>query len=348
MLHFCLRNKKFLPFSLPALKLFAFIWLALPSLFFSLCLCPLKLEAELSEPPLKVVCTVGMISDAVKNIGAEAVSVQTLISAGGDPHLYLASPRDVLSLLQADLVFYNGLLLEGKITEALETQRAKGKAFPVAESLLGDSSLQLLSPYSIPPDLNPHGSRNTSQYDPHVWMDVGLWVRILPLIERELSVRRPLLAAEFKQRAEQYREKLLKLHERVKELIQSIPKSKRVLISSHDAFSYFGRTYDIEVRAVQGISTESEAGLKDINSLVDFIVERKIPAVFVETSVSERNMLALIQGAAARGQSVKIGGSLFSDSLGAADTPQGTYLGMIEHNAQTIAAALAGESSSGK
>ena len=286
-------------------------------------------RAELSQPkPLSVVATVGMVGDLVSRIGGEAVDVSTIIGNGGDPHLYKASPRDVLLIAKADVIFSGGLLLEGKMAEILERYSKKKPYLAVSETI---KSERLLT-----------GAEGTDHHDPHVWMDVLLWRDTVDAISGLLSQQRPESRAAFLEQAEQLKAELADLDTYIRELIQTIPPSQRVLVTAHDAFRYFGRAYAIEVRGIQGISTESEAGLKDINNLVDFLTERKIKAVFVETSVAEKNVLALLEGTAARGHAVKVGGTLYSDALGAPGTYEGTYLGMLESNANTIAQALGG------
>lgn len=278
--------------------------------------------------PIRVVATVGMVADTVSAIGAGEVTVETIIGAGGDPHLYKAAPKDVMMLAEADMIFYNGLFLEGKMAEILGRYSKQKPVIAVGESLDRSSLLQ-------PPEFEGHP-------DPHIWMDVSLWAKTVPAVRDALSTYRPQLKEFFTKNADAYLVQLEALHVEVRGHIAAIPRERRVLVTAHDAFNYFGRAYDIDVRGIQGISTESEAGLKDINSLVDFLVERKIPSVFVESSVSEKNVMALVEGARSRGHKVGVGGELFSDAMGAAGTPEGTYLGMIRHNAVTVSKGLQG------
>jgi manganese/zinc/iron transport system substrate-binding protein len=178
------------------------------------------------------------------------------------------------------------------------------------------------------------------QYDPHLWFDVSLWSRCAEVVEKALAGFDGAHGAEYQQSAAAYRQRLSELHEECKSRIGAIAPERRVLVTAHDAFNYFGRAYDMEVKAIQGISTESEAGVKEINELVAFITQRKIKAVFVETSVSDRNIKALVEGCRAQGHTVEIGGELFSDAMGQPGTPEGTYEGMVRHNVETIVKAL--------
>ncbi len=273
---------------------------------------------------LHVVCTTGMVADVVRNIGGEQVVVDQLMGAGVDPHLYKTSPRDVSRLNAADAVFYSGWHLEGKMAEVFQRLGRNKPVFAIAESI-------------------PEGELLVSEegtVDPHVWFDVSLWARTTTVVEDALSKLDPAHAEGYRANAAAYRERLTQLHEEAKRQIASIPEEQRVLVTAHDAFRYFGRAYDIEVRGIQGISTDSEAGVRQVNELVAFLVDRKIKAVFVESSVSDQNVRSLLEGARASGHKVEIGGELFSDALGDPGTPGGTYEGMIQHNVDTIVKAL--------
>jgi manganese/zinc/iron transport system substrate-binding protein len=279
---------------------------------------------------LKVVATVGMIGDVAAEIGGGKVSVRTLIGAGVDPHLYKPTVADVKQLDAADLLLRNGLLLEGRMGDVLNKMGKRGKTVhAVAEEALAGHG------YVV--------SDEGGHHDPHVWMDVAAWARVAGQIADALAAKDPENAAFYQERAAAYRERLDALDAYARKTLASIPKERRVLVTAHDAFGYMARAYGLEVRGVQGISTESEAGLKEINSLVGFLVERGVPAVFVESSVPTKAVEALIEGARSRGHQVRIGGELFSDAMGKAGTYEGTYLGMIDHNVTTIARALGGE-----
>lgn len=279
--------------------------------------------------PYRVVATVGMVADIVRQVAGDRAQVANIIGEGVDPHLYKPTRNDIAALQAADVVFYSGLLLEGKMADALVQLARRGKPVFAVTELVEDKYLL------EPPAMQGH-------YDPHVWMDVSAWARAVEAVARSLAEFDRPGAADYLANAKRYQAELEQLDAYVRKVIASIPARQRVLITAHDAFNYFGRAYDIEVRGIQGISTESEAGLEDINRLVDFIVQREIQAVFVETSVADRNVKALIEGARARGRTVRIGGSLFSDAMGPAGSYEGTYIGMLDHNATTIARALGG------
>lgn len=280
-----------------------------------------------AAPPLRVVATVGMVADVVREVGGGAVEVTTLMGAGVDPHLYKPTRGDVAALMQADAIFYCGLQLEGKMTEALTRVARGGKTVKSLAEGLENS-------YLI--------DAGNGHHDPHVWMDPGAWQRTAEVVAAALAGLRPADRSAFEAQAARYREQVRALDEQARRAMASIPPERRLLVTAHDAFSYFGRAYGIEVRGIQGISTESEAGLADINRLVDLLVTRRVPAVFVETSVADRNVRALVEGARARGHSLAIGGSLYSDAMGPTGTYEGTYLGMIDHNVTRIARALGG------
>ena len=295
-------------------------------------------ESDLSQAsdgsvePYKIVCTVGMITDIVRNLAGDYAEVEGIIGEGIDPHLYKPTRGDVVKLSQADVVFYNGLLLEGKMTDVLEGVASTGKPVKaVTEAILEETD------YLLEKD---DGSEYT---DPHVWMDVSGWLRALPVVAETLAVYDPENAEAYRTKAAVYTEQLEALDAYAKEVMSTIPESQGVLVTAHDAFQYLGRAYGIEVRGIQGISTESEAGVRDLEDLVDFIVERQIPAVFVESSVADKNVRALVEGARARGHDVIIGGSLFSDAMGQAGTYEGSYIGMIDSNVTTITNALGGQ-----
>jgi manganese/zinc/iron transport system substrate-binding protein len=276
----------------------------------------------------KVVATTSIIADTAREIAGEDAQVEALMGAGIDPHLYKASPGDLRKLSDASLILYNGLHLEGRLAEVLER--------------LGQRKPTLAITSSIPAEaLRPLTSQGT-MYDPHVWFDVSLWIEAARAMHEALAQYDPAHAAGYSRRFEQLAEKLRSLHAWCTSELASIPKPRRVLITAHDAFGYFGRAYDIEVLGIQGVSTDSEASVREINTLVQLIVDRKIPAVFVESTISPKAVEALVEGAAARGHAVQIGGQLLSDALGDAGTPQGTYIGMVRHNISTILAALRG------
>lgn len=274
--------------------------------------------------------TIAMIGDVVRNVAGESLEVRTLIGPGVDPHLYKPTARDVKELQAADLIFYNGLSLEGKMTDVLVRVGRGGKpVHAVTETILAE-----------PEYLLDDGSEH---YDPHVWMDVGGWMKATGVIADALVSFDPEHEGDYRASAEAYLAELEELDDYARRCLATIPEGQRVLVTAHDAFGYLARAYNLEVRGIQGISTESEAGLRDINELVSYLVEQRIPAVFVETSVSEKYVRALVEGARAQGHEVRIGGELFSDAMGEAGTYEGTYIGMIDHNVTTITRALGGE-----
>ncbi|MEM9283687.1 MAG: zinc ABC transporter substrate-binding protein [Verrucomicrobiota bacterium] len=291
---------------------------------------PTSETPEEAEGPYKITATVGMIADIVREIAGDKASVEGIIGEGVDPHLYKPTSADVKQLQDADVVFYNGLSLEGKMGDVLVRLARTGKpVYAVTEEILGESDYILT-------DEEDH-------QDPHVWMDVKGWMKAVNVVAKALAEFDSANADFYQSNATTYLETLAALDDYARKSISSIPKKQRVLVTAHDAFGYMARAYGLEVKGVQGMSTESEAGVKDVEDLVAYLVQKKIPAVFIESSVSDKNVKALIEGAKAKEHDVVIGGELFSDAMGPAGTYEGTYLGMIDHNVTTIANALGGE-----
>jgi manganese/zinc/iron transport system substrate-binding protein len=247
---------------------------------------------------------------------------------GVDPHLYRASASDVDKLDDADIIFYNGLHLEGRMTEIFDRLASSKPTIPVAEAISTDLLRQ-------PPEFE-------GQYDPHVWFDVSLWITVTREIEKQLSELDPGSADIYRANADAYVAELEELDGWAEEQIATIPEPARVLITAHDAFGYFGARYGMEVRGLQGTSTATEAGAADVQDLAQFIADRGIRAIFVESSVNEATIEAVRQAVQAKGKDVEIGGQLFSDAMGESGTEEGTYLGMVRHNVTTIVEALAG------
>jgi len=275
----------------------------------------------------RVVATVGMAADLVRRVGGDRVEVQQLMGSGVDPHLYKPTRDDIRDLMSGDLIVSVGLLLEGRLEEAI--------------SRLSERQRVLVLGTSIPAELLLVDAEGSGGHpDPHVWMDASLWSRSIPAIVQALSEGQPEYAEEFAARGSELSSELSALHEYGVECLQSVPVERRVLVTSHDAFRYFGRAYSIEVKGLQGISTVSELGLQDITQMVNLLSSRKINAVFVESSVSDKAIASVIEGCEAKGHQLKKGGTLFSDAPGNAGTPEATYCGMMLHNARTIAAAL--------
>ncbi len=276
--------------------------------------------------PLQVVASTGMIADTTRQIGGDLVEVRALMGPGVDPHAYRQTRSDIVAMTRADLVLWHGLYLEAQMEGFFEDLGRKRRVVAVADAM--------------PEEVLLGHEDYAGRFDPHVWMDPTLWVRIVGEITDALSQARPDGAATFAANAEAYKVTLDRLATYARDTLAKVPEDQRVLLSAHDAFGYFGRAYGFEVIGIQGISTESEAGLNRVSALVDLIVARKLKAVFVESSVSDRNIRALVEGAKAQGHSVTIGGELFSDAMGQDGTYEGTYIGMIDHNVTTIAAAL--------
>jgi len=286
-------------------------------------------QEDLSRRPIRAVTTIGMISDIVRNVGGQRVQVIGLMGPGVDPHLYKATEGDVIRLLEADVVFYNGLHLEAKMGDVLERMRSRTRTVAVTDCI--DRSLLL-----APPQFE-------GAYDPHVWFDVTLWMKAVECVRNTLIDMDPGSADLYRANAQAYLAQLADLHAYVQAQAARLPPEQRVLITAHDAFNYFGRAYGFEVRGLQGISTATEAGTADVQHLADFIAQRKIRAIFVESSVSPRTIEAVQAAVQARGFNVRIGGQLFSDAMGNPGTPEGTYIGMVRHNIDTIVRALLGE-----
>jgi len=286
-------------------------------------------EADLSQRPIRVVTTVGMINDIVQNVGGERVEVTSLMGPGVDPHLYKASEGDVTRMAEADVIFYNGLHLEAKMGEVFEKMEGRIKTVAVTQ---GIDQTELLAP----PEFE-------GAFDPHVWFDVTLWMKAAEQVRDTLIEMDPDYVELYQANAESYLAELSELHDYVKAQAEKVPGEQRVLITAHDAFNYFGRAYDFEVRGLQGISTATEAGTADVQSLAEFIAENKIPAIFVESSVPPRTIEAVQAAVRSRGFEVEIGGELFSDAMGDPGTSEGTYTGMVRHNIDTIVSSLLGE-----
>lgn len=292
-------------------------------------------NTDLSQRTINVVTTIGMITDIVQNVGGERVQATGLMGPGIDPHLYKASEGDVARLQQADIIFYNGLHLEAQMGGVLE-RMADGRIRTVAVTDPIDRAVLL-----APPEFK-------GNYDPHAWFDVTLWMKATEQVRDTLAEADPGSAALYQANAERYLGELADLHAYVQAQADRVPADKRVLITAHDAFNYFGRAYGFEVRGLQGISTESQASTSDVQGLADFITEREIPAIFVETSVPQRTIEAVQAAVRDRGFDVQIGGSLFSDAMGNPGTPEGTYIGMVRHNIDTIVGALLGETTAAR
>ena len=287
---------------------------------------PFMAGQAMAQEPLKIVATTGMIADAARQVGGDQVEVKGLMGPGVDPHAYRQTRSDIVAMTRANLVLWHGLYLEAQMEGFFHDLERKRTVVAVAEGLPKDV-------------LRAHDDYD-DKFDPHVWMTPVLWKHVVTEVQKALTDARPEAAEIFAANAAQHQADLDRLVAYGSVILANVPTESRVLISAHDAFGYFGRDYGFDVLGIQGISTQSEAGLNRIGELVDLLVDRNITAVFVESSVSDRSIRALIEGAASKGHEVKIGGELFSDAMGADGTYEGTYLGMLDHNITTIAGAL--------
>ncbi len=282
-------------------------------------------EEKKTNGKLNIVTTTTMITDLVKNIGGDHINLQGLMGSGVDPHLYKASEGDVTKLSNADIIFYNGLHLEGKLVEVFEKMKNK-KTIAISDAL--DKSTLIGSEYFA------------SNYDPHIWFDINYWKQATEFVVKTLSEAIPEQKTTFETNGNVYIEKLNTLKNKLEQTISSLPKEQRILVTAHDAFNYFGKAFDFEVVGLQGLSTATEAGVKDVQKLSAFIIENKVKAIFVESSVPKRTIEALQAAVKSKGHEVTIGGTLYSDALGDAGTIEGTYIGMFEYNVNTIVNAL--------
>ncbi|MEM6793907.1 MAG: zinc ABC transporter substrate-binding protein [Acidobacteriota bacterium] len=302
--------------------------LASLSLLLALGCAPAPPDSGAGNGPAQVVATTGMIADTAARIAGELAEVQGLMGPGVDPHLYKASESDVRTLSEADLILYNGLFLEGKMGDILVKLARDRPVVAISEVIPEEKRRE-------PPELE-------GQYDPHIWFDVSLWTETVTPIADALVEILPEHEDLLRAQAEAVRQELVDLDAWVVGKIGELPEERRVLITAHDAFGYFGDRYGLEVIGIQGISTLAEAGLQDVDRVVDLVVERDIPAIFVESSVPRRTVEAVRAAADSRGHRVEIGGELFSDAMGAPGTPEGTYEGMVRHNVETVVGALGG------
>jgi manganese/zinc/iron transport system substrate-binding protein len=285
-------------------------------------------SADLANRKVRAVTTTGMITDLVQRVGGDRLEVTGLMGPGVDPHLFKASEGDTLRLARADVVFYNGLHLEGKMAEVLEQMGRRVKTVAVTSKL-------------DPKEVRPAPSGADGLYDPHVWFDVTLWMKATEAVRDTLAELDPTSADVYRANAAAYLKELADLHDYVKAQADKVPATRRVVVTAHDAFFYFGQRYGFEVRGLQGINTAAEASTADVQELAEFIAKRRIPAVFVESSVSPKTIEAVQAAVRAKGFEVRLGGSLYSDALGSPGTPEGTYVGMVRHNIDTIVRALA-------
>jgi manganese/zinc/iron transport system substrate-binding protein len=282
--------------------------------------------SESADDKIVVTTTIGQIGDAVKNIGGDHVEVHSLMGPGVDPHLYKAKQSDIGKLQEADIIFYSGLHLEGKMLEIFEKMNKEKPTYAISDS--------------IPKDKLRKDAADNTAMDPHVWFDIDLWKIALEQVRDGLIEKDPDNKEDYMKNTEKYFAELDELKAYAAKEMSMIPDEQRVLVTAHDAFNYFGAKYDLQVMGLQGLSTDSEYGLADVQSLVNTLVDRNIKAVFVESSISEKSINAVIAGAKDKGHGVSIGGELFSDAMGKEGTEEGTYIGMYRHNVDTIVEAL--------
>lgn len=295
--------------------------------FFALSVISCKNETTSTNERLKVVTTTTMITDLVKNIGGDMIDLQGLMGAGVDPHLYKASAGDVTKLSGADVIFYNGLHLEGKLVEVFEKMESPSRT-QVALGERLDKSTLIGSDYFA------------SNYDPHVWFNIQYFKQFVDAVVEVLSEKDPKNKERYAANAKAYVAQLDALEKEVKTIIETLPKEKRILVTAHDAFNYFGKSYDFNVVGLQGLSTATEAGVQDVQRLSQFIIDNNVKAIFVESSVPRRTIEALQAAVKAKDHEVIIGGSLYSDALGDKGTVEGTYIGMFTYNVNTIVNSL--------
>ena len=289
----------------------------------------LAMPLRAQSAPYQIVATTGMIADAVRRIGGDAVSVKALMGPGVDPHAYRQTRSDIVALARADLVLWHGLYLEAQMEGFFADLSRRSQVVAVAETL--------------PHDLLRAHDDYVDKFDPHVWMAPEIWARVVAETGALLNGVLPSHLGALTANLQTYLTEIAQLHAYAATSLATVPADQRVLVTAHDAFNYFGAAYGIEVLGIQGMSTESEAGLNRVGELVNLLVDRQISAVFVESSVSDRNMRALIEGAASMGHEVRIGGQLYSDAMGPDGSYEGTYIGMIDHNITTITRALGGQ-----
>lgn len=301
-------------------------WLGSLVLVLTLAACGDDSSSSSKEKEGTIVATTGQIADAVKEIGGEHVEVTALMGAGVDPHLYKATQSDLTKLDKAEVIFYNGLHLEGQMLEIFEEMGAEKTVQAVAEVISEDRLLA--------------NEDDSSLHDPHVWFDIEIWKDIVETITDTLVEEYPKHKEEFEENEATFLAELDALSNFANKRISEIPEDQRILVTAHDAFNYFGASQGFEVRGLQGLSTEAEYGVKDVQNMVDFLVENNIKAIFVESSVSDKAMNAVIEGAKEKGQEIVIGGELYSDAMGAEGTEEGTYIGMYKYNINTIVDAL--------
>lgn len=284
-------------------------------------------DETVNNEKLNIVTTTSMITDLVKNIGGEYINIKGLMGSGVDPHLYKASEGDVTKLVNADIIFFNGLHLEGKLVEVFEKMGSTTKT-PIALAEQLDKNTLIGSDYFA------------SNYDPHVWFNIDYFKIFAEKVTEVLVEKDPKNAKFYIENEKKYLTELDHLHKDINGVVEALPSNKRILVTAHDAFNYFGEAYQFKVVGLQGLSTATEAGVQDVQKLAAFIIEHNIKAIFIESSVPQRTIEALQKAVQSKGHDVEIGGTLYSDALGNPDSPEGTYIGMYRYNIKTIISAL--------
>jgi len=292
--------------------------------FFS---CKKEAQKDSTNGKIRIVTTTSQVTDLVKELAGDKVILEGLMGAGVDPHLYKASEGDVTKFFNADAIFYSGLHLEGKLEDVFEKMRHQGKITIAVSDAIVKSDLISSADFA-------------SSYDPHFWFSITQWKKVTKYVALKLAKLDAKNAAIYAKKAEKYIEKLSALEKNNALQLESLPKEKRILVTAHDAFAYFGEAYDFQVVSLQGLSTATEAGVQDVQRISSFIIEHNIKAVFIESSVPVRTVEALQAAVNAKGHQVEIGGTLYSDALGNPGTLEGSYIGMYEYNMKTIVNAL--------
>jgi len=281
-----------------------------------------KIDPDRHKKELEIVCSTSIIRDCIQEIVGDSIRVKSLMGPGIDPHSYNPRPSDISLLNNATVVIYNGLHLEGKMAQLFE-ELGKRKTVLSVSSGIARNELIVTDP-------------KTGTTDPHIWFDTKIWLDGMSRIVEYLSRAYPKYRKQFEANFKTFRVKVEMEQKELKQELTVIPEERRVLITSHDAFHYFSRCFDVKVRALQGISTTQEPGVQDVVNLVNYIVEHQVKALFVEHSVSPKAIRTVIESCQRKGHHVRVGGTLYSDALGDADSPGKTYLMMLSHNVNTL------------
>ena len=296
-------------------------------LFIPIVLVSCRLDQENKNlGPIHIVTTTGIIGDVVEQVAGDSAEVTSIMGPGTDPHIYKPTPGDIDLLDGADVIIANGLHLEGKMAEMLDKYSQEKPVIFIADGIRTSKLIK--------------SADFEGAYDPHIWFDTKIWMEGMEYMTEELIKLDTSCRQYYEKNFESYVSEIEKADDWIADQLESVPEDQRILITSHDAFSYFGRRYGLEVRGIQGISTNSEVGLKDISDMVDFVIEREIPSIFVETSTSDKTAQSIVDGCKDKGYKLRLDGPLFSDALGEPDSEGGTYIGMIRKNVKVIVEGL--------